>query len=366
MITVEITDTGNAHDMKLDSRLDESKNKEETKADRETLTKIWIDSQRYKTQGSFEKEFVRRGSPSLDGKYPLAEESGSIDEERSGLAPHKGTHSEASSNGKQDEIIANGTNENNNVKHPLLEKRHSRERSYRSRQNSSDRKNDGSRISSSECEDSVKDLSELLFRKKLDSLGNDHDPLHLPSIGRSPFTSPFGSPAGSPRTSMAALNESSPISTPGSSPLSSPRHRASTSLPRNFKEQLDRNTIIAARSCPSSPVILRKKTSRLSDKNSSMDRNSFTLQTTHDELLDKQSGLRSKGRFFSPQSSIDQKQMTASSRRPGTPVARDLHPGLSLGQLSKSMSDLQSINETVSMKKRNSISRSKLLPSLCK
>ena len=368
MITVEITDTANGHDNGLDSSLDESKTRdEETKADRETLTKIWIDSQRYKTQDSFEKELVRRRSLGLDRKTARAEESVTIiDEERSGLAPKKSTQFDGSSNGKRDEIIANGTNQNSNVKHPLLEKRSSREGSYRSRQNSTDRKSDGNGISTSEFEDGVKDLSELLFRKKLDSLGNDHDPLHLPSIGRSPFTSPFGSPAGSPRASIAALNELSPLSTPGSSPLGSPRSRTSNSLPRNFKEHLDQNTITAARSLPSSPIIRRARTARLSNKNSSMDTNSFTLQTTHDKLFDKQSEMRGKERFSSPQPSLDQRQMNGSSRRPGTPVARDLRPGLGLCQLSKSMSDLQSISENVGMKKRNSISRSKLLPSLCK
>ena len=368
MITVEITDTGNGHDNGLDSCLDQSKTKDEgTKAERETLTKIWIDSQRYKTQDSFEKEFVRRGSLGLDRKSALGEENITIiDEENSDLAPKKGTQSEGSSNEKRDEIIGNGTSQNSNIRHPLLEKRSSRERTYRSRQNSTDRKSDGSRISTSEFEDSVKDLSELLFRKKLDSLGNDHDPLHLPSIGRSPFTSPFGSPAGSPRASMAALNDLSPLSTPGSSPLGSPRSRTSNSLPRNFKEQLDQNTITAARSLPSSPIIRRARTARLSNKNSSMDTNSFTLQTTHDEPFDKKSELRSKESLFSQQPSLDQRQMKTSSRRPGTPVARDLRPGLGLCQLSKSMSDLQSISETVGMKKRNSISRSKLLPNLCK
>ena len=54
-----------------------------------------------------------------DRRSALAEENITIiEEEKSGLTPKKGTHSEGSSNGKRGEIIMNGTNQNSNVSIP--------------------------------------------------------------------------------------------------------------------------------------------------------------------------------------------------------------------------------------------------------
>ena len=209
----------------------------------------------------------------------------------------------------------------------------------------------------------ITDISGVLLRKKIEDIHLPKEALKLPLLSKSPLISPTGSPFASPRSSIYTESDSSANSSPANSPSHSPRGKAHASLPRNFaqfKDEFNKSTLFGTRSLPGSPVIRRARTQRSSERSASSMRRQVSTGSDLDHETDQNIGNRSHS--FSE--SKDQRLLSASARfyprRPGTPVTHDLRPGVRIG-LSKSMSDLQAIDEKSS---EMGSKRERILPSI--
>lgn len=214
------------------------------------------------------------------------------------------------------------------------------------------------------------DIVELTLINKLEDRHLSNEVLKLPLLGKASLDHPT-SPFASPRSSLHGGSDTSPASSLTDSPLPSPRGRLNRSLPRNFavfKDHFENDAVVgASRSLPGSPIIRRSLAQKMSDSSDvSAGHHRPYIRGGHltqsRDIVEDASGRR--GSFSS---SKDHNFLNTSSkfcsRRPGTPLARDLKPGMRIGQLSKSMSDLQAIEEASSgMRERRANQR--VLPSI--
>ena len=198
------------------------------------------------------------------------------------------------------------------------------------------------------------ELSGIVIPNKMEDMHMRKEILKLPLLPRSPLISPNNSPCASPRSSFFGGSDSSPTSSPTASPAQSPGLRLVNSLPKNFiqyKERYNDNAVRGTRSLPGSPVIRRSLRGRSSDLSDTSLRKQVSFERDAnggDTIASYQITESLNGTLPSPDNK-DQMPLRTNSRliskRPGTPVTRDLMPGLRVSQMSRSMSDLVAITE---------------------
>ena len=293
---------------------------DEEAQEKELLTKIWVEQQLVKKEGPIRIRSAKGGKDGRNHLITSVLDKTDHNENRclyiNGSATH-GTH--------ESKLLSN-PDVNRDI---LLTERRSKEQDC-SPPNANSQ--------------AVPGVSEILLRNRLEDIRLRKDVLKLPLLPKSPLISPTGSPCASPRSSFYLGSDSSPASSPTISPAQSPGLRLVNSLPKRFiryKDRYNHDALEGTRSLPGSPVIRRALRGRSSDlSDSSLQRQSSFERDTNERNLN--------GNFLCPDNK-DQMPIKVNSRaftkRPGTPVARDLKPGLRVSQISRSMSDLAAITE---------------------
>ena len=196
---------------------------------------------------------------------------------------------------------------------------------------------------------------------KLEDTHLRKEALRLPLLPKSPLISPCGSPYASPRSSICLGSDSSVASSPTDSPSNSPRTRIVKSLPRHFAQfnkQHNENLSSVTRSLPGSPVTRRSLFGRASELSESsikrqVPQNKESIEPDKSLVHQKAEDVNGNLPFGY---GVERRSRSHGSRlhfrRPGTPVAHDLKPGLRIFQYSRSMSDLGSIAEKQSQVKK--------------
>lgn len=202
------------------------------------------------------------------------------------------------------------------------------------------------------------DLSELA----LEGPSWRREALKLPLLTKCPLVSPSPSPSASSKAGFYAESDSSPTSSPVTSPLNSPRGKLTKSLARNLA--LEDRSVKVTRSLPGSPDLQRAMFGQLSDlSHNSTGQASFHARSTlHQSQNNNDIYVRS--RSFTDKTSLSANGKFV-KRRPGTPITHDLRPGKGVVQFSKSMSNLQEIEEALSERREQRIS-CRLLPNIAK